>query len=621
MIDFPQMLGGLSRQLSPRSLGPAQYIFAAVFFLRLVALVQLTGSPSFLPGGGDARFYDQWAQQIAGGKWTDHHAFYGLPLYAYALASIYKVFGYGPFFPTLLQAAADAGTATVLFKLAGRVFDGDQRRAYAVGTAAAAVWAFFVPAQAYAITLMPTVWAVFAFWVLVWFVVRNDEAPRPGAALVSGLVIGVVAMGVATILFLVPLLIAALFVKPAHAAQPVAGRMRMTALAWLLAGIVAGTSPCLLHNLFVAHDRVFLSAHSGVNFWIGNNPEATGYPHFTEGLRAGQATMLKDSIAVAERAAGRQLKRSEVSRYWSRKARDHIRREPSQWLRLMWRKMVNFWSAFQYDDLSIISRLREEGILRPGFAFGGIAALALPGICFAVARHRRTRWILLAVILQMAAVLPVFVTERYRTAAAPGLVLFASYGLWSLWKSCATRRFVPASAHVCLTLIGALAVSAAPAEPSLWALDLYSAGLRAAERGDSREAEQKYSRALAYAPGNPEATFALGNVYYERGELDTAREYYRKVLDAEPHHRGALNNLGMIELTKEHPAESERYFRQALEQEPEDATLRYLLAKSLLARGDRKAAEAEVDYAIRLKPDQPEFHALRDQIHATDLYN
>ena len=56
-------------------------------------------------------FYDDWARQILHGRLMDHFAFYGLPLYAYLLAFLYKLFGYSPFVPGFLQACLDAGTA------------------------------------------------------------------------------------------------------------------------------------------------------------------------------------------------------------------------------------------------------------------------------------------------------------------------------------------------------------------------------------------------------------------------------------------------------------------------------------------------------------------------------
>src|SRR2546423_261447 len=83
------------------------------------------------------------------------------------------------------------------------------------------------------------------------------------------------------------------------------------------------------------------SAHGGITLWLGNTPEATGYPRFP-GLRAGQGQMLRDSIEQAEAAAGRPLKRSEVSRYWSVKARNYIAQHPAAWLKLLGRKVGNF---------------------------------------------------------------------------------------------------------------------------------------------------------------------------------------------------------------------------------------------------------------------------------------
>src|SRR5438876_11490930 len=104
------------------SLGASHYIFVAVFLLRIVVLTRLAGSPFLLPMRGDMHFYDDWAQRILHGQLTDHLAFYGLPLYAYFLATLYKIFAYSPFVPGFLQPCLDAGTSSILYQLALRLF-------------------------------------------------------------------------------------------------------------------------------------------------------------------------------------------------------------------------------------------------------------------------------------------------------------------------------------------------------------------------------------------------------------------------------------------------------------------------------------------------------------------
>src|SRR6266850_5812401 len=215
------------------SLRPGHYVFAFVFLVRLIALARLTSSPFLLPSGGDMYFYDDWARQILHVRFTDHFAFYGLPLYAYLLAFLYKVFGYSPFVPGFLQACLDAGTATLLYKIAIRVFrmpdepELDDNRTRVIGLLAAAGWTFFVPAQAYSVILMPAAWGVFMFWFLVWQIAKADHAPSPLRCLAYGTLIGIAAMGVATILFIVPLLLTALLFRP----QPKTGRSP-----WLVRG-------------------------------------------------------------------------------------------------------------------------------------------------------------------------------------------------------------------------------------------------------------------------------------------------------------------------------------------------------------------------------------------------
>src|SRR5207244_6767709 len=263
--------------------------------------------------------------------------------------------------------------------------------------------------------------------------VKNKNAPAEKECLLLGLLIGLTATAVATILFVIALVIAALFLKPKIAPR-VAGPSLGGALFFL--GIAAATSPCWIHNYFIARDPVFLSAHSGINFWIGNNPDANGYPRFPPGLRAGQTAMLEDSITTAESAADRPLKRAEVSSYWGTKAKSYLAHHFGEWLKLLLIKLRNFWSAFQYDDLSIITNLREQYVILPGLYFGVVAAFALPGMLLAWRIAPLSRCVITAILLHVMAVLTVFITERYRLPIVPGLLIFAAFGLSIFWRSC-----------------------------------------------------------------------------------------------------------------------------------------------------------------------------------------
>ena len=591
--------------------GPAHYIFAFVFLVRIIALARLSFSPLLLPGSGDMHFYDEWARQILHGRLTDGFAFYGLPLYAYLLAFLYQLFGQSPFVPGFLQACLDAGTATLLYQIALRVFrdNGDTRpsRADAIGLLAALGWAFFVPAQAYAAILMPTAWAVFIFWFVVWQIIKKDFAPSPVRCLAYGALVGLVATGVATILFLVPLLIAALLVKrPADTNKLSPWKARVLGAALLFLGLGAGTSPCWIHNYFVARDPVFLSAHSGVNFWLGNNPDATGYPRFP-GMRAGQAEMLRDSIDLAQAAEGRELKRSEVSRYWSEKARAYIAVNFAAWLKLMCRKVANFWNAFEYDDLSVISNLRAHGIALPGPHWGIIAALAIPGLLVSLHTRPASRWIAAAILLQMLAVLPVFITERYRLAAVPGLLLFAAAGLEMLWRNCSLGHYRAVAIYILVLFAATLFVTLPRNDPSLWAMEFYNSGRQALESNNLPLANKDLTRAHELVPDNAETNFALGNLRWTQTRFTEARSFYQAALKADPRHKGALNNLGMLALEEKDWELAAKFFRASLQIVPDDAKSHYLLARAEFSLGHTSEAAAEIRIALQLNPDQPEF--------------
>ncbi len=421
--------------------------------------------------------------------------------------------------------------------------------------------------------------------------------------------IGVTATGIATILFLVPLLVAAILLRGNGRILRQAG-----AIAAVAAGITAGTAPCWIHNYFVARDPVLLSAHSGINFWIGNNPVANGYPRIPPGLRAGQSAMLQDSISVAEAAAGHSLPRSAVSNYWSAKAKAYIRDDFGEWLKLLATKLRNFWNAFQYDDLSIVTSLRDEGVILPGPRFGLVAALALPGIFLGLLQLPRSRWIVAAILLHMVSLLSVFVTERYRLAVVPGLLLFAAFALWKIFDSIATGRLATTLGLVAAVIVATWFVSQPQRDPSLWALEAYNSGWQALESNNLPLAQKKLELAYRYVPQNPEINLALGNLWLERKDFSRAETFYRATLALEPNHKSALNNLGVVALDTGRWDTAVELFEAAITAEPRDAKSHYLLAQAQFKSGNLKDADHEVRKALELKPDQPEFKMLWDEI-------
>lgn len=611
------------------TLGVIHCVFVAVLLVRLAALLHFAGSPLFVPGAGDMRFYDDWAQRILRGQLSDHLAFFGLPLYPYLLALFYKVFGYTPYIPALFQALADAVTATLIYWLSLAVFGQsqnasepgmessflDRHRGRIIGVAAAAAWTFFVPAEAYSLVIMPTAFAVAVFWLVIAWIIGRPAMPGPVRSIALGTLVGLTATGVASILFALPLLIAALFIKPPRAAGPTTPWFsQISVVAFLLVGVTIGTAPCWVHNYFVARDPVFLSAHSGINFWIGNNPTAKGYPNFPAGMRAEQASMLQDSTTLAETEVGHPLRRSEVSAFWSAKAKAYIAAHPGAWLRLLWRKMLNFWNAFEYDDLGVIIKLRELGVIWPGLHFGVVAALAIPGIFLALRAFPASGWLFAGILAQMVSVLPVFVTERYRLAAVPALLIFASFGLWRLAQSCLTGRFATLVLYFVLLVASTAFVSKRQTDPALWALPAYTSGRQALDSGDFARAEQQLQRARNYVPDNPETNFALGNLRLAQGKPAEAKSFYEIVLRLNPKHKGALNNLGLLALEENQPAIAQQYLRRALEQDSQDGKTFYLLAKAQLAMEDFQNARISIEQALERERDRAEYRQLEEEI-------
>jgi tetratricopeptide (TPR) repeat protein len=260
----------------------------------------------------------------------------------------------------------------------------------------------------------------------------------------------------------------------------------------------------------------------------------------------------------------------------------------------------------------------------------------------------------------MAALMPVFITERYRLAAAPGLLLLGVGGLWALWENLTFRAWGKVSLQPALIALCTWFASQPQHDISLWSLDFYKAGIRntdgatdalkqagylvheageAQARGDAEAARKDHEdadrqnslvpkflgvaqnnleTAYRYVPNNAEIAFALGNVWYYEKDNAKAKLCFERALqisaaEGRPHD-GALNNLGAIAMDENRPKDAQRLFQRSLQTEPEDAKTWFRLATACRDQGDIAHAEMAIAQAIKLNGKEPAFQKFRDEL-------
>jgi tetratricopeptide (TPR) repeat protein len=142
------------------------------------------------------------------------------------------------------------------------------------------------------------------------------------------------------------------------------------------------------------------------------------------------------------------------------------------------------------------------------------------------------------------------------------------------------------------------------------AVDWFTQGLEAEERGELEAAARLYARALEASP-RPEVFFNLGNVLYELGQEAQAAERYLQAVEADHDFAEAWNNLGNALAAVGKLEDAIRAYRQALSLEPDYPEPRCNLATVLDRLGRPAEALAQSDECRKAFPNPARLRLLR----------
>ncbi|HVG09289.1 MAG TPA: tetratricopeptide repeat protein [Thermoanaerobaculia bacterium] len=529
-------------------------LLTAALLVRLAHWWAVRDEPFFAWLAMDSQEYDRWAQEIAAGDWLGSQVFFQAPLYPYLLGVLYKVFGHSLDSIYLAQIALAVAGVWALYR-AGREMGGER-----VGLAAAGLAAFYGPFIFHDVHLLKESLAVSVTCFLLWTLATRRHW------LVAGLLLGVLALLRENALLLLP------FLLPW-------GKGFVRKSAALVGGLVLALLPVAIRNGIVGGDFLPTTSQGGVNFYIGNNPEADGtYQPIVPGKQI-PALERQEPMRVAEREVGRKLSPGEVSSFWMGKALGWAADHPGSFLRLQLRKLGMFWSWYEQPDAVDYYWVRGRSPALRWIAlveFGAVTLLALAGLWmirrnpgpFAPALLFALGWMLTTIIF--------FLFSRYRLPAVPALMLLAAIPLARVSRK------------------GILAVAAALILPHLAGfqprLDLvhYNLGRIEDERGNPDAAREHYKAAFILNPRDFLACLNLGNHAARNGDWATALRFFQRAEELEPTSDDVQSNLGGVYLAMGQLDEAEARFDRALALNPENPSA--LHNKEILRRLRRRLA-------------------------------
>jgi tetratricopeptide (TPR) repeat protein len=553
-------------------------VFAVALSVRWLHLWQLQGSPLLELLMGDARSYDSWARQIAGGDWLGSEVFYQAPLYPYFLGILYTFVSDDLLVVRVLQSLLGAGSC-VLISLAGwRLFSKP------AGIAAGLLLAVYAPAIFADTTLQKSVLVLFLLCLSLWILAGIATRPRPrlGACIALGASIGALVLARENALVFAFVLAPWLLLT-----SPGAGARRWVPTALFATGLALVLLPVALRNLYVGGELHLTTSQLGPNLFIGNNPIADGtYVPLLPG-RGDPRYERSDATEVAERALGRELRPSEVSRFFVGRVLAYVRNDPGDWLALLARKAALAFNAVEIVDTEDLYTHAESSLplrlLGSGFHFGVLAPLALVGIFLTRSAKSRLLPLYLLIGAYAVSLVAFYVFARYRLPLAVLLLPFAAAGLVRLPAKLRAEGMPGVAVPAAAAALAAVFCN--------WPI-----------------VDREYMRAVTH--------YNLGNELFAADRPEAAMREYREAIRLHEDHLQAWNNLGVVLASRGDLAGAEQQYEGALRISPSYFDARLNLARTLHESGNSRAAIEHYEHARRLSPERADLHEELGEVYA-----
>jgi tetratricopeptide (TPR) repeat protein len=507
----------------------------AAVAIRAVFLMQLAESGFGNELSIDSEFYRDLAFDLAAGGSLPSGALTFNPLYPFFLAAVFRLFGEGLLAPRIVQVVLGLLTIVLIYVAGVRLAGGRRKGTLSpnvVSLSAMAMAVLYPQFVLYEGMLLGTTLEIFLLTASFALALAMDEDLRGEQTLavgskrmptwlgggILGAMCGAGALGRPN-LFLP--LVAGLPLW--FLARNWRRRLWLAPAIGFALGAALFLLPPTVYNAKSTGRFVPVTAHGGINFYVGNRPGTVGVYQPPDDMRGEMRGLIADARSRAERETGRTMTDAETSDYYMEKALTDIERDPARWLVLLGRKLVLFWNKIEVHDMPEVLYFQDSLPLFkfPFLPFSVIGPLGLVGFVVLLRGGRNRSIVCLFLGTATLSVLLFYANSRYRLPVVPVVILLAALFIAWVAREISERRAKQAAIMATLAVALFFGVSNRTiVTPNRGAVYIFL-GNRYMSSGDEAKAAEAYAMAYRLDPNrdvsmiNYARTLLMKNQYAE----------------------------------------------------------------------------------------------------------
>lgn len=508
----------------------------------------------------DSQYYLEWAQAIAKEGIVGQKIFFTEPFYAYFLAFLRKISD-SNFLAIGIQMILGSFLPIIIFKI------GEKTVNRVVGLLAGVTAALYGPFIFYEGLILKTTLEIFFLTIFFLVLLKIFSSKNKIGFLAAGLLLGFTATIKGNVLIIFPIVIFFLF----HF-FPKERKSNLLLSIYFTAGLLLAISPITLRNYLVGKDFVPINYSVGIviyqgNWWNGDGSTAMAPSFFRPHPKFEEA----DSYKMAEAYQEKELKPSEVSRFWLKKAISESFQDPGHWLSSTGKKFVLLANHNELSDnysYDFYKKFIPFLKFLPGYWL--IFSLGLTGIIFIIFSKdlkslidpdRKKIKLLLGIIGAYVLLLVIAnINSRYRMPIVPFLIIPGAILIWYALIKFKEEEY----------------------RKLIFILFIFSCSL-----GFST-----LKLKLNELVNDSNAYFQVGYYYLDQGNYLKAKEYFEKTIEIDDKYAWAYSNLFLIHLQNGELDDAKKYLQKLIVIRPDD--LSHYEKVALIKKVEGKSIDLEI---------------------------